>query len=123
MFTTALTEQEFDNISPGDFIYVRPIEDLLEDGKLDDDINYIYLPDEYVCFNINAMEQFCGKKLTVLNKELSSNTKIFRVKETNYVFTRYMLTNHIPTHDEIESFYQKCQAEWENMICCAADFN
>lgn len=112
MLTMALSDEEFDNISIGDILYVRPFDDLLEEGMSTGKYITFEKAGEVV-FNIPEMKEYCNQQVSVKAKNRISleGAHYIMVNENSYVYTQPMLTTHPYTTAEIDY-----SAEWETLV-------
>lgn len=112
MLTPALSDIEYGNISIGDILYVRPFDDLLEEGISDG--KYITFENTgEIVFNISEMRKYCNQQVSVKVKGCTSSKEVpfIMVNENSYVYTKPMLTTHPYTTAEIDY-----SAEWETLV-------
>lgn len=104
MLTKALSYEESIELTPGDQIYVRPYDDILEDGNYYPDGDYIDFGDDSPIF-VTGMEKYCEKGYTIKGKD--GDWIMF---DDNFYFGYKMLTKSL----------EGCENQpnlWESMVC------
>lgn len=114
--TNKLYVEEFSRLQAGDYVYVRPLEDIEEDGFIKEEYGSeaIFFPGDTFFFNKTSMSKFCGEKYAVREIEKTC----VRLKGCGeFGFTRHMLSSSLE-EPEISNL---SPSDWQDMILCGCN--
>lgn len=112
--TNKLTAEEFSRIQVGDYVYVRPLADMEEEGYIKNDYGFAIFFDEAspYYFDKDNMEELCEKKFKVVKV----GDSFVDLENSKFRFTRFMLTNELEYPAATNS-----NSDWQDMILCGCN--